>query len=751
MLLSWLAFTASVIWRPNRGQYVAWLDAGLYDVPFALAAVACWRASLQPGAERRAWRTLAVGLSFFIAGNLYGSLVVGAQEIYPSPADGMWLTFYVLLYVVIVGLVRSRMTHFHASTWLDGGIGGVGMAALVVAFALGPTLAITDGTLSVVATNVAYPAAEVVLIMILVTSASAIRARDASFWLLGVGIAVFSVADITYLFLEADGTYAEGGLLDVLWPLGAIIMGYAACSAQLTNPAPGEKSQRYFMPVAFTATSVALLVYGQRHEISIIAVVLAGASLGIAAIRVALTVREVEALAESRHEARTDELTGLANRRYLIELLADVVAPPGGTATTNQVAALLIIDLDRFKEVNDSLGHVAGDLLLHDVAQRLSAAKPANSVLARLGGDEFAIVMPDACGDAAADLGRHLLQALVGPFDVKGMQITADASIGIACSPEHGTTTEAILARADIAMYRAKRQRTGVETFNFDTDDPSPDRLELLADLRIAANSDQFLLHYQPQLSLRSGDVIGVEALVRWNHPVRGLVPPDQFLPMLEQANQMTALTTFVLGQALGDCARLSRMGISVRMSVNISASDLVDQRLVDTIATLLDENRLGPQKLVIEITEDTVMADRARSLRTLHRIRAMGVHVSVDDYGTGQASLSYIRDLPVTELKLDRSFLEGVPADTHNAAIIRSTIELAHSLGLPLVAEGVEDRMALDWLRQLGCDIGQGYHISRPMAFPQLLAWLREHAVRPEPIVTRSAPVEIREPSVII
>ncbi len=740
MTLGWLAFVASVLWRPERGQYNPWLDVGLYDVPFAFAAIACWRADALgvPGAPgRRSWRILSGGLVLFICGNVYGSIVVGDRDIYPSPADGMWLSFYVLLYVAIIGMVRSRVARFSPSSWLDGGVAGLGIAALVVAFALGPTLEITGGKLSVVATNLAYPVAELVLILILVTSVVATRASDMSFWLLGAGIAIFGVSDVLYMFLEASGAYAEGGLLDVGWPLGAVLMGHAACSANGARRQTKDIEQRFTIPTVFAATSVGLLLWGQGRDLAMVAIVLATGALIVAAMRAMLTVSEVRALAASRVEARTDELTGLANRRSLLELL-DVSADAPDTTV-----GLLMIDLDRFKEVNDSLGHAAGDKLLRLVGERLRDAVSPDVFIARLGGDEFALVVGNLSTGEAVAMGKRIRTTLADPFDLQGMPIIADASIGVACSSEQGTTAATILARADIAMYRAKRDRTGVEAYCPAADTMSPDHFELLADLRAAFAGRQFVLHYQPQLDLRSGEVVGVEALVRWNHPRRGLVPPDAFLPMLEQTNQMSALTAVVLRQSLTDAAELGRAGVPIRMSVNISASDLIHEQLADKIARQLDRVGLRPEMLTIEVTEDTVMIDRVRSLRTLHQIRASGVNISVDDYGTGRASLSYIRDLPITELKLDRSFLEGIPVDTHNAAIVRSTIELAHALDLPLVAEGVEDQAALDWLAHLGCDLGQGYHISRPMPLTQLRSWLLARATPTDEPTAHRAVVE--------
>jgi diguanylate cyclase (GGDEF)-like protein len=716
--LSWLAFVATVVFRANPGEFNPWFDAGVYNVTFVLAAVACLRRSATRPHARAGWRVLGVGFAVYTAGNLHGSLIVGDQEWYPSPADVLWLSFYVTLYVALILFVKARITRFLASSWLDGAIGGLGGAALAVAFVLGPVLVLTGGAFSVVATNLAYPTADLLLIIVLIAGGNAMQARDASWWLLVAGIGVFCIGDLGYLFTEAAGSYAEGGLLDISWPLGAVLVGIAACVIG-DESTVGDLEQRYLIPVTFTLVSVGLLVFGQRHTLPGIAIALAVAALAMAAGRVTLTVREVTLLAESRREARTDDLTGLANRRRLLEQLTDRIADPGTTT------ALLILDLDRFKEVNDSLGHGAGDELLSAIGRRLAPVIPAPALLARLGGDEFAAVLPDQDIDQALRAAERLREALTEPFTVSGMLIPVDASIGVACAPRHAGTAESLMSCADIAMYRAKRSRTGVEAFQSGHDQPSIGRMALLGELHTALTQRQLTLYYQPQLNLRTGRICGIEALVRWQHPHRGLMAPDTFLPLAEQSNLMPAVTAFVLGQALTDCAQLRDAGFPLRVSVNISAADLIDNTLPDLVGLHLAEHRLDPRMLVVEVTEDTVMADRVRALLVLHRLRAADVQVSVDDYGTGQSSLSYLRDLPISEIKLDRTFLSGLPFDTHNAAIVRSTIQLAHALDLPIVSEGVEDRVALDWLGEIGCDIGQGFHIARPLPLADLREWL--------------------------
>lgn len=716
---SWMAFAVSVFLRPHRGQFNAWLDAGLYNVPFGIAAAACLVRSQRNAVPTAGWRPLGAGLIIFMAGNVYGSLVVGEREIFPSPADAMWLSFYVLAYVAIVQMIRQRTTRFHASSWLDGGVGGLGAAALVVALALGPALSMTKGRLGVVATTLAYPTADIIMIVILVTAGVALRQLDLSFSLLIIGFTIFGVTDAVYLFKQSAGTYVEGGVLDACWPLAAIVIGYAAVERS-TIPVPTADSRpRLLFPVAFTTTSIALLTFGQRHEISTVAILLALSALVVASIRVSITFREVQALAQSRLEARTDELTGLANRRQMLESLVEVVKESGHSS------ALLMIDLDNFKEINDSLGHIAGDDLLLAVGRRFRRAIPGGALLARIGGDEFAVLVKRSGPEEGIELGRCLREVLRDPFDIADTRVTIDASIGVAGAPTHADNAPLLLSRADIAMFRAKRLRTGVESFSADIDTASPDRLALLTELRTAFGAEQFVVHYQPQWDLRNGDVTGVEALVRWRHPARGLVPPDLFLPLIEQANLMGALTGVVLRRAVIDCSALHQKGHPLRVSVNVSASDLIGDDLPELVDTLLRQQHLEPSAIAIEITENSIMTDRVRSLATLHHLRALGAHVSVDDYGTGQASLSYVRDLPISELKLDRAFLKGVPFDKHNAAIIRSTIELAHALGLPIVAEGVEDASALAFLRDLGCDLGQGFHIAPPLPFDELCEWL--------------------------
>jgi diguanylate cyclase (GGDEF)-like protein len=419
-------------------------------------------------------------------------------------------------------------------------------------------------------------------------------------------------------------------------------------------------------------------------------------------------------------EAHHDPLTGLANRRRFIEQLEATVYGVGA-----RDCAVLMIDLDRFKEINDSFGHSVGDDLLCLVGPRLEQALQPGDLLARMGGDEFAVLLPEADEARAREVAGHLGAALRDAFVLDDMPLHVDASIGIALCPEHGIDRSLLLARADTAMYMAKRGRHGFEVWAPDGTPASRDRLETLEQLRIALDTDQLDVHYQPKLDLRAGRVIGVEALVRWNHPERGLLYPDVFLPLAEQAGLMRRLALQVLERSLRDLQAWRASGHDLSVAVNLSVSNLQDVALPDQVGMLLDAFDVPAAALVLEITEDVLMADAARSQQVMAGLRRLGVRLSIDDYGTGYSSLSYLRALPVDELKLDRSFVSNLTSDERAAAIVRSTLQLSLDLGMSMVVEGVEDADTLAALRAWGCDVAQGYHIARPMPADQFLAWL--------------------------
>jgi diguanylate cyclase (GGDEF)-like protein/PAS domain S-box-containing protein len=433
-------------------------------------------------------------------------------------------------------------------------------------------------------------------------------------------------------------------------------------------------------------------------------------------------------LADLRRQATTDDLTGLPNRRAFYAHVGAQLAAGG------HFRALLLLDLDRFKEVNDSLGHHVGDQLLVQVGTRLAARLRDGDMLARLGGDEFAVLLTDVTRTEATDAAVKLRAALSEPFTLEGIALRTDVSIGISLAPEHGDELTVLLRRADIALYKAKSSHNGHHVYAGSDDTAGEARLRLLAELRTALTENQFCLHYQPKLGLADNDVHGVEALVRWDHPERGLLYPDGFLSLVEEAGLMRALTQIVLEQALDQAAAWRAQGRSLSVAVNLSASSLVDTDLPEQVSALLAARRLPADALQLEITEEFLMADRDRASSILRRLRDTGVQIAVDDFGTGYSSLAYLRELPIDELKLDRSFVFPMADDARAAALVFSTIGLAHSLGLRMVAEGVENEAALTELGRHGCDLAQGYFLSRPVPAAELELWLDARAQRSMP-----------------
>jgi diguanylate cyclase (GGDEF)-like protein len=428
-------------------------------------------------------------------------------------------------------------------------------------------------------------------------------------------------------------------------------------------------------------------------------------------------------------QASHDALTGLANR----ELFRDrSVRALEESQRAGQSLAIMMIDLDHFKEINDTLGHQVGDELICEVAYRLEGARPEGSTVARLGGDEFAVLLPDIPDlSVAEDVATYLLSVLGKPFSVGGVRLVVQASLGIALAPDHGDDVHTLMRRSDIALYEAKRERARFCAYsNEDEDTHTPQRLTILADLRSAVEDDQLFLVYQPKIDVANGEVVGVEALVRWNHPTRGIQYPDSFIPLAENTGLISSITFFVIERALRQVRTWQELGIDLSVAVNLSARHLTDMSLPDRIAVALERWGVAPSKLVIEVTESSIMTDPKRASVVLQQLRRIGVDVSIDDYGTGHASLNYLKQFDIDELKIDRSFIMNLDVESSDAIIVASTVELGHNLGLRIVAEGVEDGDTLAWLEALGCDIAQGYHIGRPMSAEAVLDVVVERRV---------------------
>ncbi len=437
------------------------------------------------------------------------------------------------------------------------------------------------------------------------------------------------------------------------------------------------------------------------------------------------TLRIARARAE---EQLRDPLTGLPNRQWLLERTWTALDDAERIGTRS---ALMLIDMDRFRAVNDTLGHLAGDRLLLQIAERLRLALPRGAEAARLGGDEFAVLLPVADSTTSASrIARDLVAALGSSLDLDGLSLVLEASAGVAVFPEHALDAEGLLRRADVAMYQAKRDRTGVEVYESKRDSNTPDRLGLLGDLRRALDAREVQLHYQPKVRF-DGQVAGLEALVRWVHPERGKVPPDEFIAIAESSGLMPHLTEYVLETALEQVARWRAQGLYVPVAVNVSPRDVHTPGFAGAVAARLARHGVPADALQLEITEHVLLEDPQRAADTLAGLAGHGVKMSLDDFGTGYSSLVHLRRLPVSELKIDRSFVARLAVDAEDAEIVRCTVDLAHSLGLLVVAEGVEDDETWERLRDLRCDAVQGWLIAAAMPPEETTAWLRARGSR--------------------
>jgi diguanylate cyclase (GGDEF)-like protein len=613
------------------------------------------------------------------------ALACAAGDELGAPAHGTGLSVAAvgLAFVGMVWVVVGRSGWPARLSWLDAAMGGSSVGAL----------AVTVGAPAPAAVAAAGVAAGLAL----------------SRWRVGLAL-LWALAGVALL-----------GVLGPARALAAVALLIAAFVRE-RRAEPGPQ----FSPVVLTAvlgfalSSLALLTVGQFVSLPAVAAVLAIVTVLAGMARAGLTV--VQRLRESHRQAITDDLTGLGNRRYLLDRLDESIA---AAEARGEELALLRVDLDGFKELNDTLGHHAGDEVLRQIGPRMSGLLRHEDTLARLGGDEFAVVLHPGDEATASVAGLRLRAALERPFGVGGMRVHIDASVGIALCPDHARDALGLLQRADVAMYEAKRARTGHEIYLPARDRHSRERLALIGELRGAIDGGQLVLHYQPKAELATGQVRGVEALVRWAHPQRGLLTPADFLPIAEQIGLMRALTAFVVDHALEEITERRREGYDLSVAVNLGPADLLDLSLPSEIERLLRRHRFPPDRLRLEVSEDVVMVDPQRTLDVLAALREIGVGTALDDFGAGHASLGHLKQLRVDELKIDRSFVIRLLEDQQDAAIVRTTVDLGRRLGLRVVAEGVETLDAWTQLTAWVCDEAQGHFLARPMPTGELATWL--------------------------
>ncbi|MGY1804908.1 putative bifunctional diguanylate cyclase/phosphodiesterase [Blastococcus sp. SYSU D00922] len=721
------------------------VDPGLFpgtslvtDLPWIIAmhvlvlAILVWRARSVP-TERAVWNRLALGAAVYVVGmGASGvlALVPGTGAAALVPAFWSGVAVFPFWYGGIVRWNRYGTSLADPNDVLNGSAAVLAVVAVLNVFVLpaSPSLALLP------AWELQALFGQFAVCFVLAGTALTLpflgaMGRDPRTWLV-VGALV---ADMSAAVAALLGGGQGAGWVTVSHTALLLCFGVAATlRSRRAAPQPTDPTAATIGAYVVIVASTATLLTGALTGAGSGAAWCAGLAAVASGTRLAVNVREIAALAVTRREALTDELTGLANRRALLRRVEELCAE--GTPV-----ALALLDVDKFKEVNDALGHAAGDDLLCMVARRLEPALRAGDLLGRLGGDEFAVVaalephLPAA--EAALALGTRLHERLAEPFPVEGMFVHASASIGVTTTDDDVARPSHLLRRADVAMYDAKRSGSGVALYDGDRHADSRGHLALVEELRRALTDGQLVLHHQPQLDVATGQVSGVEALVRWAHPERGLLFPGDFLPLAEVHGLMGALTETVLEQAVAQAAEWRRQGLDLRMSVNLSASNLLDVGLPGRVAELLATQGLPPAALVLEVTESVLITDPDRSLAVVGALARLGATVSIDDFGTGYSSLAYLRDLPVAELKLDRSFTADLLTDERTEAIVASTIELAHRLGLRVVAEGVEDEPTLRHLDALSCDVSQGYLHSRPLPADELVAWLAAHGAPLTPV----------------
>jgi diguanylate cyclase (GGDEF)-like protein len=724
MLLGYFAFLVLRSSHSYSSLMDGWVVVGLEIFGSALC--------LARGFGRRGGRVVPLVLGAAMMSWSIGDAVLtveslgGATAPTPSLADVFYIGFFPLAYIGIALFMRGEVRRLGTPSWLDSVVAALGAAALCAAFAFHGLVRAADTNTLGVATNLAYPVGDLLLLATVVGASAMLAGRRPMPWiLLASGMSVNALGDTFNLFNSTGGTGHIGSLIDaVAWPLSIFLISISMWAHPgHSDPRALQRPQGFLLPGVAGCASLVILVLANAVHVGPVAVSLASATLVAIGVRLAISVRGLRSVTLHRQQqSLSDHLTGLGNRRYMFEILDAYFLEAADPTIGARPLAFLYIDLDGFKEINDSFGHPAGDELLRALGERLSVCVRDSDAFVRLGGDEFAAVLIDAGVEEAKAVAEALTASLEEPFALDTVSVRVGASIGVSLAPSDARDGDSLVSCADLAMYRAKAKATGYALYDADFDDDG-NLLRLAEELAEAIEHDGLVLHYQPQLELHSERMLSVEALLRWPHPRLGLIAPLKFLPLAEQAGLMGAVTRWVLDHALAQVASWRAAGSEVVVSVNVSATDLLAPGFTALVDETLRRHGLPPDALVLEITETSLITEFERASVVVDELCAGGVLVSIDDFGTGFTSLTYLSSLAVGELKLDRTFIASLATGDHDRdlRLVRSTIELGHALDMRVVAEGIEDRDTLELLTELGCDILQGYYIGKPKPTEQL------------------------------
>ncbi len=748
-VIAFALFALYLLWQATRwgGAAHQTLIGDAFFIPADLLALAsAFMASRRCRDDHRlcwSWGFVAVAM----VGNLVGGLLQGYHEFVrhgPDSPDGTDVVFYVFLFAGLIGFAAGRRNLIRRWLFtLDTATIALSGGAVLWYLVAGPLATSRGHSVHAIVYAIVYPLGDLILLIAAVrtlqrgvapSSRHAVRT-------IAVGILVYVVSDTMEGYLGLHGKYRGGSRIDIVAMAAVLIFAIAGTlQSKVTSPEPrpppGRASSSWMSYMAAAIVFVLVFVL-ERHEpfrdlsmvgIAVLVAILVatGQLLGQQAL-VSERTKNEDLLGELRHQAFHDNLTGLANRALFNERLDHALARRRSFSANH---AVLIVDLDGFKSVNDSLGHEAGDELLRTVATRLSDAVRRGDTVARVGGDEFALLLEDVNGEkATVELVEHLLDMLRKPVTIAGRRLLPEASIGVALTEEEPRTSGELLRYADAAMYQAKRQHTGhVCVFETAMQTALTERVELTGDLQGAVGRGEMRVFYQPILDLASQDIMGFEALVRWMHPSRGLLPPAAFISLAEQNGLIHEIDTWVLYEATAEASRwrhpgAQRAGLSIH--VNLSPLQLHETDLIDTVAGALSASGLEPGRLTLELVESSVVDDLDLARARLTELKALGVRIAVDDFGTGYSSLSHLRTLPIDELKIDKSFIAAMETSDQARALVHSLIQLGAALGINTVAEGIEDVEQLVHLRAEDCIQGQGYLFARPLAQDDLRSYL--------------------------
>jgi diguanylate cyclase (GGDEF)-like protein len=624
-----------------------------------------------------------------------------------------------LVFVVYLLLDADYRPARALTTWLETAVICAGSASLAGALLLTP-LAEGQPDSAPLLVALVYPVADVVLTLLVVAQVGLrMRTADRKTWQLCLGFLSLAVADASFVGHVLHGSAGSTVWNIVLWGVGFGLIVAAACSQRPPQAIQPTGDMPSSILAAAAVTAVGVLVGRPDGKLESYLVGAAVATLVAAGVRMLLALRDARGAAEAFALARTDDLTNLPNRRGMLARMDEDLS-------AQRPLALMLMDLNGFKEINDALGHSVGDTILQMCGRRMRAAVPAKVMVARLGGDEFALVVPEDDPITLVEIANDTLSAVREPAIAHGIEIVVDASIGIAIRESSDQQSSTLLRRADVAMYQAKMSGAGALIYEPARDEFSRDRLRMVEDLRHAvAAGDELLLWFQPQIDAATQEICGLEALVRWEHPRHGLIAPAAFLPVARQAGLMPALSEAVIKRAAGHMRSWRSQGFAITVSLNCPPPELLSGVFVRRLLAVIDEAGLEPSDFLLEVTEDSFLADPERAHDIVADVRDQGLRISIDDYGTGFSSLAYLRDLPIDEIKVDRTFVSVMAVDVRSRKIVESTVQMAHALDLRVVAEGVEDAPTAAMLVATGTDVLQGYHIARPMPAGEVLGWV--------------------------